>query len=161
MNKYQASIRTPYAHLGIRMRDSRLVAIDFIHAKREIKPVDAEAADICERLRRYLDEPMSSARDDIPCAAEGTTFQHKVWSALRKIPPGKTVTYGELAQQLGTSARAVGNACRTNPIPVVVPCHRVVSASGLGGYAGATRGDPVRFKTWLLQREGVLADSVY
>ena len=158
MTTYQASIKTPYAHLGIRIHDSRLVAIDFIQARQAIKPVDAEVADICKRLQRYLDGPVNSGGSDIPCAIKGTAFQQKVWNALKKIPPGKTVTYGQLAKQLGTSARAVGNACRKNPIPVVVPCHRVVSSSGPGGYAGATCGDLVRFKTWLLQREGVRPD---
>lgn len=68
----------------------------------------------------------------------GTPFQRRVWQAMLAIPPGATATYGDLAQQLGSGARAVGGACGANPIPILIPCHRVVAADGgLGGYSGA------------------------
>ena len=153
MKNYQASIKTPFAHLGISMVDNRLAAIDFIESSREIKPADDAAANICNQIRRYLDTPEANQCLDISCSFSATPFQNKVWSALKKIPCGKVVTYGELAKKLGTSARAVGNACRQNPVPVVVPCHRVVSASGIGGYAGDTGGDLLKIKSWLLQHE--------
>lgn len=154
MNNYQASIKTPFAHLGIRMIDKRLVAIDFIESNREIKPADAPAADVCKQIRRYLESPVASQGFDLRCSVSATPFQHRVWRELKKIPCGTVVTYGELAKKLGTSARAVGNACRQNPLPVVVPCHRVVSATGIGGYAGDTGGDLLKIKSWLLQHEG-------
>ncbi len=66
----------------------------------------------------------------------GTAFQQRVWGALQQIPYGETMTYAELARHVGSSARAVGGALRANPLPIFIPCHRVVSASGLGGYAG-------------------------
>ena len=154
MKNYQASIRTPFAHLGIRMVDNRLAAIDFIESETEIKPADDTTVNVCRQIRRYLDNPGADQQFDIPCSFSATPFQHKVWSELKKIPPGKVVTYGELAKKLGTSARAVGNACRQNPLPVVIPCHRVVSASGIGGYAGDTGGDLLKIKSWLLQHEG-------
>lgn len=155
MKNYQASIKTPFAHLGLRVVDSRLAAIDFIEAEDEIKPADAVAAAICDRIRRFLDDPLTCNCRGIPCAVTGTPFQNRVWNELSTIPAGEVVTYGALANKLGTSARAVGNACRSNPVPVVVPCHRVVSAAGRGGYAGHTGGDMIRFKTWLLEHEGV------
>ena len=158
MKKYQASIKTPFAHLGIRLIDNRLAAIDFIDANTEIAPADATAADICTRIRDYIDDPGANTCSQIPCAATGTPFQNSVWNALKNIPAGKVVTYGAIAKQLGTSARAVGNACRKNPIPVVVPCHRVVSANGIGGYAGDTNGDMLAIKSWLLRHEGVVVD---
>ena len=77
----------------------------------------------------------------------------RVWQALKQIPAGESICYGELAKQLGTSARAVGNACRANPLPIVVPCHRVVSASGLGGFMGQTQGAELTVKQWLLKHE--------
>jgi methylated-DNA-[protein]-cysteine S-methyltransferase len=86
---------------------------------------------------------------------KGTLFQKSVWSELRKIPLGETRTYGEIAKKLNSSARAVGNACRKNPIQLIVPCHRVVSAKGLGGYAGQTQGTQLKIKRWLLNHEGV------
>ena len=154
MKNYQASIKTPFAHLGIRIIDNKLAAIDFIESKTEIKPVDDSAVKVCNQIMRYLDNPRANESFDIPCSYSATPFQNKVWSELKKIPCGKIVTYGELAKKLGTSARAVGNACRQNPVPVVVPCHRVVSSTGIGGYAGDTGGDLLKIKSWLLKHEG-------
>lgn len=154
MKAYQASIKTPLIHLGISMVNNRLAAIDFIESEDEINPADQATLNVCNRIRQYLQDSKAVDPFDIPCAFAGTAFQHKVWNALKKIPSGKVVTYGELANKLGTSARAVGNACRKNPIPLVIPCHRVISSNGLGGYAGDTSGDLLRFKSWLLQHEG-------
>lgn len=95
---------------------------------------------------------------DLPVYPQGTEYQQKVWNCLNHIPPGETMTYGEIAAQLGSSARAVGNACRQNPIPIVVPCHRVIAASGLGGFAGQKGGTYAKIKRHLLQHEGVLIE---
>ncbi len=154
MKNYQASIRAPFAHLGIRIVDNKLAAIDFIESETEIEPEDVVSVDVCKQIRQYLDDPGANEQFDIACSFSATPFQQKVWRELRKIPAGKVVTYGELAKKLGTSARAVGNACRRNPVPVVIPCHRVVSARGIGGYAGDTGGNLLRIKSWLLQHEG-------
>jgi len=81
-------------------------------------------------------------------------FRQKVWRALRRIPRGTTRSYGALARELRTSARAVGGACRDNPLPLVVPCHRVVAHGGPGGFMGARAGFPMRVKQWLLAHEG-------
>lgn len=89
----------------------------------------------------------------VPLAPKGTPFQQKIWTALRQIPCGETRTYGELAAQLGTSARAVGNACRANPIALIIPCHRVVAKTGLGGYAGTISGRNMIIKSTLLEME--------
>ncbi|MCU7939685.1 MAG: methylated-DNA--[protein]-cysteine S-methyltransferase [gamma proteobacterium symbiont of Bathyaustriella thionipta] len=89
----------------------------------------------------------------------GTEFQQKVWTTLLEIPVGEVRTYGGIAKELNSSARAVGNACRQNLFPVIVPCHRVVSASGIGGYAGDTldrQHGQINFlniKQWLLAHE--------
>ena len=154
MKAYQASIKTPFVHLGISMVNNRLAAIDFIESEDEIYPADQTTQNVCNRIRQYLQDSKAIDPFDIPCTFAGTAFQQKVWNALKKIPSGKVVTYGELANKLGTSARAVGNACRNNPIPLVIPCHRVVSSCGIGGYAGDTSGDLLKFKSWLLQHEG-------
>ena len=153
MTRYQASIKTSFAHLGISVIDDRLAAIDFITSNNEIDPENALAANVCQQIRQYLKDPGANSHFDIACSLSGTAFQQRVWNELRKIPAGKPVTYGELANRLGTSARAVGNACRKNPIPLVIPCHRVVSATGIGGYAGDTGGDLLKIKSWLLQHE--------
>lgn len=89
----------------------------------------------------------------LPLAEQGTVFQRKVWQYLQTIPAGETRTYSDLAQALNTSARAVGNACRANPFAIVVPCHRIVSKSGIGGYYGKTDGNEIDLKRWLLDHE--------
>jgi methylated-DNA-[protein]-cysteine S-methyltransferase len=105
---------------------------------------------------RYFADPRAA----IALAAEpaGTAFQRRVWRCIAAIPAGSTRTYGELAAELGSSPRAVGGACRANPCPVLVPCHRVVGRQGLGGFAGDRDGRLLGIKTWLLRHEGALAD---
>lgn len=103
------------------------------------------------RLKRYLSGDLH-ALDRVKVDTGGTPFQQKVWKALRRIPPGKTISYGELAERIGMSggARAVGAANRANPIPIVIPCHRVIGSNGtLTGYAGG-----LDRKLWLLRHEG-------
>ncbi|MBK5963259.1 cysteine methyltransferase [Thiocystis minor] len=110
-------------------------------------------AAIVRQLRDYFGHGTNSF--DLPLALAGTPFQHRVWALLRTIPAGETRTYGEIARALGTAARAVGQACRANPCLIVVPCHRVVAARGLGGFAGDTSGRRLALKRWLLHHEGV------
>jgi len=116
------------------------------------------AKKIINELESYFNR--SDSQFSVLCdLSAGTEFQQKVWQALLEIPVGETRSYGTLAKQLKTSARAVGNACRQNLFPVIVPCHRVVSASGMGGYAGDTsvkqQGeiDYMQIKHWLLAHE--------
>lgn len=108
---------------------------------------------VFRQLRCYFSSAISL--QTIPLAPQGTLFQKSVWHELSKIPVGETRTYGEIAHKLNSSARAVGNACRRNPVQIIVPCHRVVSAKSLGGYAGETQGRQLDIKRWLLNHEGV------
>jgi methylated-DNA-[protein]-cysteine S-methyltransferase len=113
---------------------------------------DAKAPKIVrDRLRSYFGGELA-AIDEIPIATGGTAFQQKVWRALRKVAPGRTLTYGALAKRIGaeTAIRAVGAANGANPVSVVVPCHRLVGANGsLIRYGGG-----LERKRWLLQHEG-------
>lgn len=88
---------------------------------------------------------------DLPLDVAGSEFQRRVCDAMCEIPFGETVTYGDLATRIGASAQAIGTACGGNPIPVIIPCHRVLGASGLGGYSGQ---GGVETKVWLLRHEG-------
>ncbi len=108
---------------------------------------------VFRQLRCYFSSAISL--QTIPLAPQGTLFQKSVWHELSKIPVGETRTYGEIAHKLNSSARAVGNACRRNPVQIIVPCHRVVSAKSLGGYAGETQGRQLDIKRCLLNHEGV------
>ena len=110
-----------------------------------------------ENTLSQLDSYFSSAISflTIPLASKGTAFQRLVWHELTEIPLGETRTYGDIAKKLNSSPRAVGNACRKNPVQIIIPCHRVISATGIGGYAGETEGRQLNIKRWLLKHEGV------
>ncbi|MFZ1640745.1 MAG: methylated-DNA--[protein]-cysteine S-methyltransferase [Candidatus Contendobacter sp.] len=151
---YQAVIATPLGRIGIRMAGDAVNELDYLPADApEQPPTDAATQMVIEQLEAYFRDPRY--RFTAPLAPAGTTFQRRVWAALQAIPAGTVLTYGELARQLDTAARAIGGACRNNPAPILIPCHRVVGRQGLGGYAGAVTGDPLGIKRWLLRHEGV------
>lgn len=155
---YHAVIATPLGPIGLRMSDGSLSSLDYLPTDAPERPaMDTATEAIVAQLKAYFCDP--NFRFSISPTIVGTAFQRQVWAALQEIPPGTVLTYGELARQLKTAARAIGGACRTNPIPIVVPCHRVVGRQGLGGYAGEMTGDPLAIKRWLLQHEGVTKDS--
>lgn len=107
------------------------------------------------RAAEQLGEYFAGARRDfdLPLNPAGTPFQRRVWAEMAHIPFGATASYGALAREVGSVARAVGGACGANPIPIVIPCHRVVAAGGtLGGFSGGT--GPAT-KRALLELEGV------
>lgn len=110
-------------------------------------PVLREAT---EQLRRYFGGGRGGF--ELPLALAGTAFQRSVWAELARIPYGETITYGELARRVGRprASRAVGRANGRNPVPIVVPCHRVVAHDGIGGYGGG-----LAAKRALLALEGV------
>ena len=104
------------------------------------------------QLERYFAGRLKAF--DLPLAARGTDFQKSVWKMMREIPYGETATYGGMAMALGSGPRAVGMACGRNPIPIIVPCHRVLGSGGKeGGFSGG-QGLPTKRK--LLALEGVV-----
>jgi methylated-DNA-[protein]-cysteine S-methyltransferase len=113
--------------------------------------LDLEDHEIQVQFKRYWLNPHKII--NIKLLKQGSVYRHKVWAELCKIPFGETMTYSALAGKLDSSARAVGNACRDNPYPVIIPCHRVVSVSGMGGYCGQTEGDFMAIKYKLLAYE--------
>lgn len=104
-----------------------------------------------DQLMRYFHDP--ALEFSLPLVLAGTAFQRRVWSATLGIPAGYTKTYGGLSALIGGSPRAVAGACRANRLPILIPCHRIVGASGLGGYHGCTDGPMLAVKSWLLQHE--------
>ncbi|HEX19524.1 MAG TPA: methylated-DNA--[protein]-cysteine S-methyltransferase [Acidiferrobacteraceae bacterium] len=149
--QYQEIIQTPFGNLGIIVEDDLLAGIDFLGQRTPAVQGSAMARKIATEINRYLRDP--GYRFSIPYRLSGTVFQNRVWRALLEIQSGELLSYGELAAKLETGARAVGNACRRNPIPVIVPCHRVTAKQGLGGYMGKMQGDGVRMKQWLIAHE--------
>lgn len=142
----------PKMKVAVATRDGRVTEIRYLPlASKAVSPRNALAEEAARQLERYREDP--DARFDLPLHVEGTPFQRRLWDALCEIPRGKTMTYGELARRLGGEARAVGQACGDNRLPVVIPCHRVVAANGIGGFAHSTGGYLLEAKRWLLLHE--------
>jgi len=168
----RSCIASPLGPLALAVSDRGLCALDFIDAEPRGRaragdespappPVSgrpgAIGAPIAERIAAYFAGDVR-ALDAIPVAPDGTPFQQRVWSALRDIAAGATCSYQDLAAAIGapTAARAVGAANGANPVPLVVPCHRVIAADGkLHGYGGG-----LWRKEWLLRHEGALAPEL-
>ncbi len=149
---YQARFPAPFAVLGIITDGTALTALDFLPLGTPVlEPQDAISRLVCTQLQTYLADPLFNF--DLPLALHGTVFQSKVWQVLRQIPSGSTQSYGELSKRIHSAPRAVGQACGANPIPVIIPCHRVLARDGLGGFMNSTGGDPLAIKRWLLQHE--------
>ncbi|MEW6646241.1 MAG: methylated-DNA--[protein]-cysteine S-methyltransferase [Pseudomonadota bacterium] len=152
---WSAVVATPWPehwHFAIRCADGAVRETGFLPASTPLQtPQDDCARTAAAAVQAYFASSRRPFR--LPLAAGGTPFQQRVWHALQAIPPGRPCSYGALAAQLGSSARAVAAACRANPIPLLIPCHRVVAAHGPGGYMGATDGAPLQLKNWLLAHE--------
>ncbi len=149
---YDVVLAFPKMKVAVATREARVTGIRYLPPAAEtLAPQNALAERAARQLERYRDDP--DARFELPLAIEGTPFQRSVWQAMCAIPRGRTRTYGELARALGGEARAVGQACGDNRLPIVIPCHRVVAADGIGGFAHATDGYLIEAKRWLLLHE--------
>lgn len=151
--EFDAVLKTPFGALGVRTEAGAIAEIRFLPPGTPgQKPANALTERACAQLAAWLSDP--GAGFDLPLKAAGTDFQRRVWRAIAAIPKGRTLTYGEIARQLKSAPRAVGQACGRNPYPLLVPCHRVVAADGgPGGFAGASRGWLLDTKRWLLAHE--------
>jgi methylated-DNA-[protein]-cysteine S-methyltransferase len=143
----QLTILTQIGELTVSEQDGAIVALDWGRGRDQAEtPLLRRAA---RALQDYFDG--GDAASDLPLAPAGTAFQQRAWAAMRAIPRGETRTYGEIARDIGSTGRAVGQACGANPIPLLIPCHRVTAANGaLGGFSG---GDGPVTKQWLLDHE--------
>lgn len=151
--QFDAVMQTPFGALGIRIDDDAIDEIVFLPRGTAARaPNHPAAAHACDEIGRYLANPAYRIKS-LPLRRRGTDFQRRVWQAIASIPRGETRRYGELAAALSSAARAVGQACGANPHPLVVPCHRVVGAQGLGGFARAQEGFLLDVKRWLLAHE--------
>jgi methylated-DNA-[protein]-cysteine S-methyltransferase len=149
---FDAVLSLPCVAVGIRVRAAAIAEIAFLPLDTPRRlPSSGLAARACEQIRAYADDPARPI--DLPLAIEGSDFQRRVWSAIARIPAGATRTYGELAEELGSTARAVGQACGDNRLPLAIPCHRVVAARGVGGFAHRTDRVMLDVKRWLLAHE--------
>lgn len=148
-----AVIDSPAGRLFIRTDDQYLNGIEFVDGRRPLsKPASPLSIEVVRQLQAYFRDP--GFQFQLPIRLDGSEHQQRVWAVLQTIKPGLTMTYGQVASRIGSGARAVGNSCRSNPVPIVVPCHRVVAAAGVGGYGGHTGGKVLARKEWLLKHEG-------
>ncbi|MBF4021082.1 methylated-DNA--[protein]-cysteine S-methyltransferase [Burkholderia pseudomallei] len=152
---FNAVIDAPFGKVGIRTDASVVREIVYLpESMKRVAPGTPLAKQAARQIELYFER--ASARFDLPLAEVGTPFQHRVWHAICAISPGVVLTYGQIAKQIGSAPRAVGQACGANYFPLVIPCHRVVASGGLGGFANHDdEGYFLKVKRWLLAHEGV------
>jgi methylated-DNA-[protein]-cysteine S-methyltransferase len=143
----QLSLHTPVGDLTVSEEDGAVVAIDWGWGRDQSEtPLLCSARD---QLHAYFDGTLT--RFTLNLAPTGSPYRQRVWAALTRIPYGQTRSYADIAREAGGSPRSVGGANGANPIPIVIPCHRVLATTGIGGYSG---GDGLDTKRFLLSREG-------
>lgn len=153
-NQYSSVVNTPIGKISLTVKNDQLITLDFLYDDQSIQPVIHPATEhLVEDLKGYLNDPHYQFKYAVQLY--GSHFQNKIWQTLLEIPIGKTRTYGQVAKEHSSSPRAVGQACRSNPIPIFVPCHRIVAANGLGGFSGKRQGKWLKLKEWLLKHEGL------
>ncbi|MBO9397858.1 methylated-DNA--[protein]-cysteine S-methyltransferase [Shimia sp. R9_2] len=141
----QTTVETPTGLMTLTEEDGAITRAEWGQGGADDTPLLREAA---AQLVAYFDDPERGF--DLPLRVEASAFQQKVCDAMLAIPLRETRTYGDLAKEIGVPAQAIGQGCGGNPIPVIIPCHRVLGANGLGGFSG--RGG-VETKVWLLKHE--------
>lgn len=137
-NLLQASIKTEFGYFKIKLNENRIYGVEFVNKKFKNEIISTPLIKECQKqLEAFFAKKLF--KFDLPLAIDqqGTHFQREVWKVIHKIPYGKTLSYLEIAKIIKKpkAVRAVGNACNKNPYCIVVPCHRVVSSNGIGGYA--------------------------
>jgi methylated-DNA-[protein]-cysteine S-methyltransferase len=148
----QLSLHTPIGDVTVSEEDGAIVALDWGWGRDQSEtPTLRRARD---QLHAYFDGGLTAF--DLPLAPTGTAYRRAVWQALCDIPYGQTRSYGDIARAAGGSPRSVGQANGCNPIPIVIPCHRVVASNHIGGYSG---GEGLATKRFLLALEGVAGDA--
>ena len=141
---------TPLGKLAVRFQNGTITTAEWLLEYSLANQINYKKGDLISKALNYYFDT-AKILDKLKLCPNGTPFQLKVWARLKTIPVGETITYGELAQELNTSSRAIGQACRTNPLVLFIPCHRVVSKTGLGGYMGVEK--KLSIKSWLLEHE--------
>ncbi|VXC37292.1 Methylated-DNA-(Protein)-cysteine S-methyltransferase [Burkholderia sp. 8Y] len=154
-SRFDAVIDAPFGKVGICADDHAVREIVYLPGDVEsIEPDAPLVREAAAQIGRYFETP--STRFDLPITTGGTAFQQRVWRGISGIAAGQVWTYGQLAREIGSVPRAVGQACGSNPLPIVIPCHRVIAAGGIGGFAHHPGDGFFRdVKRWLLAHEGV------
>jgi methylated-DNA-[protein]-cysteine S-methyltransferase len=154
-----AVVRTPFGAVGIRTEgvgteDECVAEILYLPpGTPTVAPKNRLAAAAAKQVEAYLRDP--KAPFELPLKPVGTRFQRRVWERIAAIPAGEVQSYGAVAKALRSGPRPVGQACGANYFPLAIPCHRVVSSTGIGGFARNDDGFHIAIKRWLLAHEGV------
>ncbi len=152
---FSAIVGAPFGGIGIRTECGSVSEIVYLPPHfGEKAATDAVAEAAAQQVAAYLQDP--DFVFTLPLAAVGSAFQQRVWTAISAIPRGNVQTYGQVAKLVGSAPRAVGQACGANWFPLVIPCHRVLAAGGLGGFSNhdEENGFHLGVKRWLLAHEG-------
>ena len=152
-------MRAPFGGLAIRTeivdKSLMITQIQYLSQIDTVsRPLNELAKNAKEQIECYFENPHFLF--DLPIKTQGSAFQQRVWSSIQSIPVGQTVTYGELAAQIRSGPRAVGGACGANYYPLIIPCHRVLSKAGIGGFMGKGTGPYLKIKHWLLSHENAI-----
>ncbi len=153
--QYDVIFTTELVTIGLQFEYSKLIRVEYLNRKLTKIAKTKKVEMVKNKIEKYLKSSSKIKELNIDVQLNVTPFQKKVLDQLQKIPYGETRTYGDIAKTLKTSPRAVGNACRNNPVPIIIPCHRVLAANGIGGYDGAKSGKLLEIKKQLLKNEGV------
>lgn len=153
---FSAVSAAPFGFMGVRTENGRVREIVYLPPHFSEKDATDPVAELAVRqIEQYLAD--ADFRFTLPLVEAGSAFQRKVWDAISAIPRGTVRTYGDVARHIGSAPRAVGQACGSNWFPLVIPCHRVTAAGGLGGFShhDDENGFHLSVKRWLLKHEGV------
>ena len=152
--EFDAVVKTPFGGIGIRTLAGRVIEAVYLPASIPQRSARTELArEAVRQIKQYFKDPTSGF--DLPLQQRGTAFQQRVWGVIQAIPSGSTLSYGAVARRLRSGPRAVGGACGANWFSLIVPCHRVLAANGLGGFGEGDGGFHLHIKRWLLAHEGV------
>jgi len=151
--KESFTMLTAVGRVKIQIENHFLKQVELNSASHISVPQSCFAEQVFQQINQYFNE--ADFVFDLPILQQGSQHQLKVWSVLSNILSGDVLTYGQLANSVGSCAQAVGTACRNNPLPIIVPCHRVVAATGIGGYSGEKSGLLLSIKEKLLKHEGI------
>lgn len=153
--QYVARLETPLGRIWVESDDAQVLHVRFASPGRGRSGMPNVLKEAVRQLEQYFQGRRASF--DLPLPERGSAFRNRVWHQLQRIPFGRVKSYQELAQAAGGNARAVGGACAANPLPILVPCHRVLASNGsLTGYIGG-----LWRKRWLLEHEGVMPRELF
>ncbi len=154
--QHLCTVDAPFGVICLHFEAERLTGCEFLRkGSRDAPPREKAECAAATQIMNYLSDPNTTLSYEFPSDA-GTEFQRRVWKEVSRIPPGSTLTYGDIARRLRTSPRAVGNAMGANPLSIMIPCHRVVARGGLGGFMSDDSGWGMEVKKWLLNHESEL-----